>query len=276
MLVSVDAARPRPAVTLPDAAYIRELWDWRGLFLTFLRRDLSARYSAGVVAFAWVVLQPLAGMVVLVAVFGGIGRIGADGVPYRLFVLTGLTYWNFARGALSASAGSLVAQSSLVTRVYFPRILLPLSAVAGRLVDLALGLGVLLAVLAASGYTPGREIWLLAPALGVSLLLLTGLALAAAAAHVRSRRVGSTIPAVMQLWMFLSPVIYPASRVPAEWRGWYDLNPMVGILEALHAALLRGTFDPARLGYSALVSVAVFTGGYSLFRRMEDGFADSL
>jgi lipopolysaccharide transport system permease protein len=276
MLVTVDAARPRPAVTLPGRACLRELWEWRELFLTFLRRDLRTRYGRGRVAAAWVVLQPLAGMVVFAAVFGRIGGIGADGVPYRLFILAGLTLWIFARGALTASTASVVAQSSLVTRVYFPRLLLPLSAVAGRLADFAAGFAVLLAVLAASGRPPGAGVWLAVPALAVALVLVTGLALAAAAVNVRSRQAGAALPAAVQLWMFVSPVIYPASRVPAEWRAWYDLNPMVGILEAFRAALLGQPFGAAGLGYSALASVAVFTVGFSLFRRMEDDFADSL
>lgn len=276
MLVTVDAARPRPVVTLPGRACLRELWEWRGLWAIFLRRDLRARYGRGPAAVAWVVLQPLAGAVVFAAVFGRIGGIGADGVPYRLFILAGLTLWILARGALTASAGSVVGQSSLVTRVYFPRLLLPLAAVAGRLVDFAAGLAVLLVVLAVSGRPAGAGIWLAVPALAVALVLVTGLALAAAALNVRSRQVSAALPAAVQLWMFLSPVIYPASRVPAEWRGWYDLNPMVGILEAFRAALLGLPFDASALGYSALASVAVFTVGFSLFRRMEDDFADRL
>ncbi|HEX8213220.1 MAG TPA: ABC transporter permease [Longimicrobium sp.] len=276
MLVSVDAAQPRPAITLPDRACIRELWEWRGLWLTFLRRDLRLRYRRSVLAFAWLVLQPLAGMVVFAAVFGRIGRIGADGVPYRLFVLVGLTFWIFVRGALTASAGSVVAQSSLVTRVYFPRLLLPLSAIAGRLIDFALGLGVVLAVLAVSGRLPGRGIWLAVPALAVALVLVTGLAMAAAAANVRFRQVGAGVPAVMQLWMFLSPVIYPASLVPVEWRGWYRLNPMVGILEAFRAAMLGQPAALGELAYPALAAVAIFTVGFSIFRWMEDEFADRL
>jgi lipopolysaccharide transport system permease protein len=276
MLVSVDAARPRPPVTLPDRACIRELWDWRGLWVIFLRRDLHLRYGRSVLAFAWLVLQPLAGMVVFAAVFGGIGRIDGDGVPYRLFVLVGLTFWIFVRGALTASASSVVAQSSLVTRVYFPRVLLPLSATAGRLIDFAMGLGAVLAVLAAFGRLPGRGVWLAGPALAIALLLVTGLAMAAAAANVRFRQVSAGLPAVLQLWMFVSPVIYPASLVPPEWRGWYRLNPMVGVLETFRAAMLGQPAALGELAYPALAAVAVFAVGFSIFRWMEDEFADSL
>ena len=276
MLVSVDAVQPRPAITLPDRACIRELWDWRGLWLTFLRRDLQQRYRRSVLAFAWIVLQPVAGMLVFGAVFGRIGRIGADGVPYRLFIVVGLTFWIFVRGALTASAGSVVAQSSLVTRVYFPRLLLPLAAIAGRLIDFALGLGVVLAVLAAFGRVPGRGVWLAVPALAVALVLVTGLAMATAAANVRFRQVSAGLPAVLQLWMFLSPVIYPASLVPPEWRGWYRLNPMVGILEAFRAAMLGQPASLRELAYPALAAVAIFTVGFSIFRSMEDEFSDRL
>lgn len=276
MRVTVDAERPRPLLSFPGPAELRELWEWRGLFLIFVWRDLSARYARSLVGLAWVVLQPISTMAVFSVVFGRIARIMPDGTSYRLFALMGITLWIFVRGAPTASIGSIVSQNSMVTRIYFPRALAPLSAVAGRLADFGLGLLVVLVVLAVSGFPPHAGTLLLVPVLAVAIVLVSGISLASSAINVRFREAGAAIPMVMQLWMYLSPVIYPASLVPARWRALYDLNPAVGILESFRASLLGRAIDWRSLGFSAAASLVIFILGFSVFRRMEDEFADSI
>lgn len=261
---------------LPGPRCIRELWEWRALFLTFVRRDLGSRYGHNLAGLAWVILQPLSTMGVFTLVFGRVARVTPDGPPYALFALSGVTLWIFLRGALTAGAASVIAQRSLVTRAYFPRLLLPAAAVAGRLGDFVVGFAVLLVVLVASGWPLTPSMWLLAPVLAVAALFASGAAMAAAALNVRFREVGAGLPAVMQFWMYLSPVIYPASLVPERWRGWYDLNPAVGMLEAFRAAALGQPVDWRAFGWAAAAAAVVFVGGFTLFRGSEDEFADSL
>lgn len=276
MLVTVDSSQPRRALTLPGPRCVAELWEWRSLFLTLLRRDLGNRYGRKLVGLSWVILQPLSTVGVFTLVFGRIARVEPDGVPYPIFALSGIILWILLRGALSGASMSVLTQRHLVTKAYFPRLLLPLAVIAGRLVDFAIGFVLLLVVLVASGSPPGRTLWMVVPVMAVTMVFVAGLGMATAAANVRYREVGAAVPAVMQFWMYLSPVIYPASLVPERWRGWYDLNPVVGLLEAFRAAVLGQAMDWGALGWAAAASAVIFLCGFSIFRGMEDEFADAL
>ncbi|MDB5311160.1 MAG: type transporter [Gemmataceae bacterium] len=278
---SADPSRLSPPVTRirPGRGWravdLREVWRYRELLFFLSLRDIKLRYKQTALGVAWAVIQPLFTMAVFTVFFGNLGKLPSDGQPYALFVLAALVPWQLFAYALTQSSNSLVAEQRLITKVYFPRLIVPLASVLSGLVDFLVAFGLLLIGMAVFGVPLSWAV--LAVPVFVALAVLTALAVGLwlSALNVQYRDVRFTIPFLTQFWMFLTPVAYPASLVPAAYRPLYGLNPMAGVVEGFRWALL-GTAAPdwGLVAVSAGVAVALLTGGVFYFRRMEKTFAD--
>jgi lipopolysaccharide transport system permease protein len=268
-----------PFVIEPETGWaplrLAELWSYRELLFFLVWRDLKARYKQTSLGVAWAILQPVLTMVVFSVFFGRLAGVPSEGVPYPVFTYAALLPFQLFSYALTESGNSLVTNRELLTKVFFPRLLIPLSTVLAGLVDFALAFLVLLGMMAYYGIVPTAAVFFL-PAF-VALACVTALAagLWLSALNVQYRDVRYTLPFLAQFWLVATPIAYPASLVPEQWRALYGLNPMVGVVEGFRWALLgRGeALDP-----SVMVSVAVvlllLVGGLFYFRRMERSFAD--
>lgn len=254
---------------------LRELWAYRELLYFFVWRDVKVRYKQTVVGAGWAVLQPLLAMAVFTLFFGMLAKIPSDGLPYPVFYFSALLPWMYFAGALTTATNTIVDQQRVITKVFFPRILLPLAAVLTGLLDLAIGFLLLLGMLAYYGMAPGMALlWLplfvllaLATALGAGLWL--------SAMNALYRDVRYVVPFLVQVWMFASPVVYPASLVPAEWRWLYGLNPLVGVIEGFRWAVTgSGELHLRALAASSLAVLVILIGGLLYFQRMESKIAD--
>ena len=257
------------------ALNVTELWRYRELLFFLTLRDLKLRYKQTAFGVAWAVIQPLFTMVVFTIFFGNLGRLPSDGRPYALFVLAALLPWQLFAYALTQSSNSLVNEQRLLTKVYFPRLIVPVASVLAGVADFLVAFALVLIGMGVFRIAPTWTV--LAAPLFVLLAVLTalGVGLWLSALNVQYRDVRYTIPFLTQFWMFLSPVAYPASLVPARFRVLYGLNPMVGVIEGFRWALL-GTAAPdwGLMGVSAGVVAALLLGGGLYFLRMEKTFAD--
>jgi len=263
-----------PARWLPTLD-VRELWQHRELAIVFALKDVRVRYKQTLFGIAWAVLQPLIAALIFTIFLGRLAHVSSGGLPYAVFVYSGLTMWLYVSGAVSGSAQSLIDNRNLVTKVYFPRLLAPIAAIVPGLVDLIPALAILVVFLVVYDVTPGAAlvslpIWIAAAAL---LALAVGLWLAAL--NVRYRDVRYALPFLLQVWMFGSPVVYAAGLVHGAWRHAYAANPLVTVLAGFRWSVAGG---PAPNGVSILVSAAitavVLAGGLVYFRRVEQSFAD--
>lgn len=284
---AAPSAQPNPPHTLPDepqvviqprkswaALDLGELWAYRELLYFLTWRDLKLRYKQTLLGPAWVVMQPLLTTLVFTIFLGRLVRVPSDGLPYALFVYAGMLPWMFFTGAVSATSNSLVGNAHLITKVYFPRSIIPVAAVAGRLPDFAISFSVLFVLMVYFRVTPTWGLLMLPACVALVSLLALGLGMAASALNVKYRDVGVLVPMLLQLWMYASPVVYPVSLVPEAWRRLYALNPLVGVIEGFRSALLGREFDWAALAYSAAFTLALLVGAAFSFRRMETHFAD--
>ncbi len=253
---------------------LRELWRFRELVYFLAWRDVKVRYKQTALGVVWVLLQPLLAMGIFSIVFGSRGLTTA-GVPYSLFVVSGLVPWFYFSNATSGASGSIVSNTQLISKVYFPRLAIPLAAIVANLVDLSIGLLLELVLLLVFGVPLGLH--LLAIPVLVALIILTALGVSVwlSALDVQYRDVRYAVPFLMQVWLFGSPVIYSVSDVPERWRPLLALNPMTGVIEGFRWALL-GTGDPplAALAGSIAIVVVLVSTGLLYFRRMERTFAD--
>jgi lipopolysaccharide transport system permease protein len=253
---------------------LRELWEYRELLYFLTWRDITVRYKQTALGAAWAIIQPLFTMVVFSLFFGRLAGVPSDGVPYPIFSYCALVPWNFFAGSLDRAGNSLVSSSNLLTKVYFPRLVIPLSAVLAGLLDFAIAFVVLIGMMQAYRIVPTAAIVNLPFFLLLALLTALGVGLWLSALNVQYRDVRYAIPFLVQFWLFASPVAYPASLVPAQWQALYGLNPMAGVIEGFRWALL-GTPPPGPLlGVSVIVVLLLFVGGLFYFRRMEKTFAD--
>jgi lipopolysaccharide transport system permease protein len=239
-------------------------------------RDVKLRYKQTAFGVTWVVLQPLLAGAIFALIFGHFARMPSEGHPYLLFVFTGLVCWNLFAGVLQRSGNSLVAEARLVTKVYFPRLLIPLASACAVLVDFVVGLGVVVTLLAWFRVWPGVSLLLLPAALLLALVLAVGVGLWISALNVRYRDFSYALPFLIQVWMYASPVVYSTSLVPDTWRRYLALNPMTGALELFRVALLGGVPTPAFLLFSIGSALVFIVSGALYFRRVERDFADSL
>lgn len=258
-----------------NRTWLGEIWQYRELFVFLVWRDLKIRYTQTVLGAAWAVLQPLLTMIVFSVLFGQLAKMPSDGIPYPIFSYCALLPWTFFSTALIHSGNSLVTNMQFVTKVYFPRAIVPAAAVLSGLADLSIASLVLLAMMAAYGIPigPGLLLW---PALIVPLTLLAvGLGLFLAAINVRYRDIKYVLPFLIQLLLFLTPIIYPTSMIPERFRFLAQLNPLTGLIEAFRAtALGRWHMDWHLLGFSVGASLAIFLLALAFFRREERTFAD--
>jgi lipopolysaccharide transport system permease protein len=254
---------------------LRDLWEYRELLYFMIWRDLKVRYKQTVLGAAWAIIQPFFTMVVFSVVFGSFAKIPSEGVPYPIFAYCALLPWNYFAGAIDRSGKSLVSSAGLITKVYFPRLVIPLAAATAGIVDFAIAFVILIGMMFFYGITPTVAVLTLPALLLLALAMALGVGLWLSALNVQYRDVGYVIPFLVQVWLYASPVAYPSSLVPERWRVLYGLNPMAGVVEGFRWALLgTGQAPGSMLAVSALVVIAVFISGLYYFRRMEDTFAD--
>jgi lipopolysaccharide transport system permease protein len=254
---------------------LRELWEYRELLYFLTWRDIKVRYKQTALGAAWAIIQPFFTMVVFSVFFGRLARLPSEGVPYPVFTYCALVPWTYFATALTQSSNSLVDHARLITKVYFPRLLVPAAAVIAGLLDFAIALVVLLAMLLYYGIVPTPAVLVLP--LFALLALLTALAVGLwlSALNVQYRDVKYTIPFLVQIWLFVTPVAYSSTLVPERWRTLYALNPMTGVVEGFRWALLGHRDAPGPMLLASVASVILLLlGGLFFFRRMERRFAD--
>jgi lipopolysaccharide transport system permease protein len=254
---------------------LRDVWAYRELLYFLVWRDVKVRYKQTVLGAAWAILQPVMAMVVFSIFFGRFAKMPSDGVPYPVFAFAALLPWQLFAYALSESANSLVGSQNLITKVYFPRLIVPLASVLAGLVDFAVAVIVLLGLMWHYGIVPTRAVVLLP--LFVALALATALAVGLwlSSLNVKYRDVRHTIPFLTQFWLFATPVAYPTSIVPERWRALLGLNPMAGVVEGFRWALLGKAEGPGPLlAVSVIVVALMLVGGLMYFRQTERTFAD--
>ncbi|WP_447980389.1 ABC transporter permease [Candidatus Nitrospira bockiana] len=254
-----------------------DLWHYRELLYFLVWRDVKVRYKQTAIGIAWAVLQPLAAMLIMTVVFGYLVRVPSDDLPYALFAYTALVPWTYFAHALGRCVNSVVVDSSLVTKVYFPRLIIPLTSVLSPLLDFCWGFLLLLGLAAWFGRPLGIAV--LAAPLFLLLAMFTALAVGAwlSALNVRYRDVGHVVPLLVQVWMFASPIVYPVSLVPERWRWLYSLNPMVGVIEGFRWSVLGKAAPPPEMVAASVLFVAILlVGGIVFFRNMERTFADEI
>lgn len=256
---------------------VRELWAYRELVYFLTWRDIKVRYKQTAIGVAWAVLQPLAMMVVFTVLFGKLANIPSEGVPYPLFAYAGLLPWQLFSRTISESTSSLVTDQRLITRVYFPRIIVPLSTTLAAMLDFGIASGLLVVLMFVYGVIPGAAIiWL--PAF-ILLMVITALGIGfwLSALNVEYRDVMYTLPFIIQFWFFVTPIVYPSSLVPERWQILYGLNPMVGVVEGIRWALLGVGKGPSlMLALSTLIALILFISGIIWFQRREESFVDTL
>ena len=254
---------------------LRGIWEYRELLLFLAWRDLKTRYAQTTIGFAWAIIQPVAMMLLFTLVFGNFAKLPSDGVPYPIFIYAALLPWGYFSRSLDKSSFSVVAESNLISKVYFPRIIVPISAMLVGLVDFAIAFLLLLVMMVFYGVMPSWETLFMPMFLLLTMLTSLAVSLWLAAVFVRFRDIAAAMPLVTQLWMFGSPVVYPTSLVPEKWKWLYNLNPMAGVIEGFRWTLLK-TPPPSleRIAVTVVfVSVLLFLG-MSYFNRMERKFAD--
>jgi lipopolysaccharide transport system permease protein len=270
----------RPPARWPRLS-LRELWLYRDLLYTFAQRDVKVRYKQTALGAAWAILQPAMTMVVFTIFFGNLAGVGSDGLPYPLFSYAGLLPWTFFAQGVSQASDSLVGSANLVRKVYFPRLVIPAASVVGGLVDFAIAFVVLGVLMAWYGVAPGSTVVFVPVFLLLAFVTALGVGTWLSALNVQFRDVKYVLPFFIQLWLFVTPVIYPASRVAAKLKQmgvpvWiYGLNPMAGVVEGFRWSLLgSGTRPGPVVLVSAAMSLLLLVSGAFYFRRMERTFAD--
>jgi lipopolysaccharide transport system permease protein len=252
-----------------------ELWRFRDLLLALASRDLKLRYKQTALGIVWVVLQPLVAALVFAFVFGKVAKMPSGGIPYVVFAFTGLLAWNLFNNVITKASACLVGNAHLVSKVFFPRLILPLSTVLSALVDFAASAVMMGVLMAMYGIAPGWAIMMVPVWMALLLALSLGIGLVAAALTVNYRDVQYIIPVAIQILLYGSPVAYAVSAVPANLRHFYDLNPLSAVIEGFRWSILgSGEFSLAGLAYASGVAVASLLVGAFAFKRMERSFAD--
>jgi lipopolysaccharide transport system permease protein len=253
------------------------LWRFRELLYFLIWRDVKVRYKQTVLGAAWAILQPLLTMVIFSIFFGKLARMPSDGVPYPLFAYVALVPWTFFANGLTLSSGSLISNQGLLRKVYFPRLVIPISAVASGLIDFAIALVVLIGMVVWYGITPTSNIVWLVPLILLALVTALGVGLWFSALNVLYRDIQYIVPFLVQVWLYTTPIVYPSSLVPPSWRTVYAINPMVGVVEGFRWALLgTGTAPGPVILVSAMAALTILVGGLFFFRRMEKSFSDAV
>lgn len=256
---------------------LQDLWEYRELLYFLVWRDIKVSYARTVLGVAWAILKPVVTMAVFAIIFGWLVRVPSEGVPYPIFVFAALLPWQLFARALAGSSSSLVANENLITKVYFPRLVMPVSATVAGILDFAIASVVLFGMMWFYHIVPTAAVWTLPLFVMLAIATALGVGLWLSALNVLYRDVGHACPFLIQVWLFATPIIYPSSLVPESLRVAYWLNPMVGVVEGFRWALL-GTGSPpgSMLAFSVLVAMAVLLSGLYFFRRLEQTFADTV
>jgi lipopolysaccharide transport system permease protein len=254
---------------------LRELWEYRELLYFLIWRDIKVRYKQTVLGAAWAIIQPFFTMVVFSVFFGRLAKVPSDGIPYPIFSYAALVPWTFFANGLTQASNSLVGNARLITKIYFPRLTIPIAAVVSGLVDLALAFLVLLGMMFVYRIVPTVYVLWLPLLLLLALVTSLGVGLWLSAMNVQFRDVHYTVPFITQFWLFATPIAYPSSLLSEPWRTLSGLNPMVGVVEGFRWALLGSTTAPGPIiMLSSLVALVLLVSGAFYFRRMEKTFAD--
>jgi lipopolysaccharide transport system permease protein len=275
-----STAAQRTVVLEPTRGFSRvlspsELWRYRDVAFQIAARDVTVRYRQTALGAAWAVLQPVGFMVVFSLIFGRLAGISSDGLPYALFSLAALVPWTFYANALTLGADSLVVNTELVSKIYFPRIFIPAGVVAAGLVDLGISLVILLIIVLAWGFVPSAAILVLPLLIVIMVATALGVSSALAAINVRYRDVRYVVPFMVQMWLFLTPVAYSSNLLDQPWQTISAINPMVGVVEGFRWAILGEVDAPLELiGISAAAALVALAAGLAYFDRVERGFAD--
>jgi lipopolysaccharide transport system permease protein len=259
------------------ALNLRELWQYRELLYILIWRDIKVRYKQTAIGAAWAVIQPFFAMVVFSLIFGRLAKIPSEGLPYPIFAYSALLPWQFFAKALTEASTSLVVNERVITKVYFPRLLVPTAVVLAGLLDFGIAFLILLGMMVFYGITPSWFILFIPSFLLLAIITALGVSFWLSALDVEYRDVRYTLPFLTQLWFFATPVVYPSTIVPPSWRVLYGLNPMVGVIEGFRWALLGSAPpDPRMLLVSSLLASLLFMSGLIYFRRMERTLADRI
>ena len=272
---SVSALPENPIVVIePNTSWasvnVREAWAHRELLYFLIWRDVKIRYKQTVLGATWAIIQPLFTMLIFTVIFSKVARISSDGIPYPVFCYAALMPWIFFSNAVGTSSNSLVMSAHVITKVYFPRILIPVASVGAVVVDLAFAFIMLVFLLLFYKIVPTRNILMLP----VPVLLAMALGVWLSALNVKYRDIRFVVPFLLQLWMFLSPIAYPPSVVPPRWQLLYSLNPLTGIIDAYRSALFGQPFGWRALGISLAITLFMLVYAGHVFRKMEKSFAD--
>jgi len=263
---------PAAGLSFPD---LGEVWRHRELLQFLVWRDVKVRYKQTVLGAGWAVLQPLLTMIVFTVVFGRLAKVPSDGLPYPIFAFAGLLPWQMFAFALTESTNSLVASQAVITKVYFPRLIVPLAAIAVAVLDFGIAFTVLVAMMVWYGVGLRSAVVFLPLFLGLTILTAMAAGLWLSALNARYRDVRYAVPFLTQIWLFLSPIAYPASLVPEKFRWLYGLNPLAGPVEGFRWALLGSPApEPAMMAASAAVVIGLLAGGLVYFRKTERTIAD--
>jgi lipopolysaccharide transport system permease protein len=278
-LADPTEASDRPVTVIePSRGLLRfdlaELWHYRDLLYFLTLREVSLRYKQTALGFAWAIIQPVMTMVVFTVFLGRLAKMPSDGIPYPVFSYLGLLPWGYFSNAITRSGASLVSNAQLLSKVYFPRVLIPLSGVVSAIVDFLVAFIVLIGLMLWYGIVPAASAVMLIPLTLLTAVAALGVGLWLAALNVKYRDVTHAVPFLVQVWMYATPVVYPASVVPEKWRALYALNPLAGIIEAYRACVLGRPISWSMLGVSAVTSCIALAIGLRQFARMERSFAD--
>jgi len=253
---------------------LRELWHYRELWRFLVVRDIKVRYKQTILGGLWALLQPFMSMIVFTIFFGNLAKIPSDGLPYPIFVYTALLPWQFFSGGISSSGNSLIANSHLISKVYFPRMIIPAASLGAGFLDFLIAFVILLIMMVYYGIFPGAAL-LFFPFLMILVALASlGVGMILAALNVSYRDFRYVIPFLVQFWLFATPVIYPASMVPEQWRWLINLNPMAGLITGIRSSLLNLPISWTDIWISGTISLLLFVIGIFFFKKMERRFAD--
>jgi lipopolysaccharide transport system permease protein len=274
--------KPQPQTTFIKPARgwsslnLGDLWRYRELVYFMTWRDVMVRYKQTVLGASWAIIRPFMTMVVFSIFFGNLAKVPSDGIPYPIFSYTALLPWTLFSKALTDAAHSLVQNSHMITKVYFPRLILPVASILSGLVDFGLAFIVLFGMMMFYGVYPTVNVWTLIPFVLLAMVTALGVGIWLSAMNVMYRDIGYVLPFLTQFWMTLTPIAYPASLLPEKWRLLYALNPMTGVVEGFRWALLGSTASApnAMLAVSTGISFVILITGLYYFRRMERRFAD--
>lgn len=253
---------------------LRDLWAYRELLYFLMWRDVKVRYKQTALGAAWAVIQPLVTMIIFTYFFGKLAKLPTEGVPYPIFVYAALLLWTFFSNGVTSGANSLIGNSNLITKVYFPRLIIPSAAVGAGLLDFGIAAVLLVGLLAYYGFPVTWAYLMILPLIVITTLFALGVGIWLSALNVRYRDVRYALPFLIQVWFFLTPIIYPSSLVPEEWRWLFAINPLVGIVESFRAALFGRQLPWLSLAYSGGVALIMLVYSSYTFRRMERSFAE--